>query len=79
MNVTLKEIVKDNLVYFHSYRAGFFYYTVNFEKRTFQFPIDREDIGQATLNSNDKAIIYMRWIRKAMESGQFIEIETSES
>lgn len=72
---SLKEIVKDNKVYFSSYRAGFFYYTVRVGLKTFQFTVDREDIGDATLSASDKAMYFMRWIRKAIDSNQFILIE----
>jgi hypothetical protein len=73
-NFNLKDIVKDNTVHFNSYRAGFFYYIVKVDNTIYQFPIDREDIGQATLLATDKAIVYMRWIRKAIENGQFLKI-----
>lgn len=71
---TLKEIVKDNRVYFYSYRAGFFYYRVTINNKVYQFTVDREDIGDATLMSSDKAMFFMRWIRKAIEGNQFILI-----
>lgn len=71
---TLKEIVKDNTVYFDSYRAGFFYYRVTINNKVYQFTVDREDIGDATLMSSDKAMFFMRWIRKAIEGNQFILI-----
>lgn len=71
---TLKEIVKDNTVYFDSYRAGFFYYHVTVNNKIYQFTVDREDIGDATLKANDKALYFMRWIRKAIEGNQFILI-----
>lgn len=75
-NLNLKDIVKDKFVHFNLYRAGFFYYTVEVDGITYQFPVDREDIGQATLLVQDKAIVYMRWIRKAINSGQFIKIKS---
>jgi len=70
----LKDIVKNNFVHFNSYRTGFFHYIVKVNNIIYQFPIDREDIGQATLLATDKAIMYMRWIRKAIENGQFVKI-----
>jgi hypothetical protein len=81
MNIT--ELVKGNKVKFDSYRAGFFYYTVGYMPRvgmitryeTYQFPIPIEDIGNATLLAEDKAITFMRWIRKAMEDNTLIKIK----
>jgi hypothetical protein len=72
----IKEFVfKDNFVFFDSFRAGIFYYTI-YKKDSdisylFQVPI--EDIGGATLLAEDKAVTYMRWIRKAIENGTFIK------
>lgn len=73
--LNLTKIVKDNSVHFDSYRSGFFYYTVNVDENVYRFPIEANDIGQATLMKSDKAIIYMRWIRKAIDGHQFIKIK----
>jgi len=73
-NLKIKDIIKDNTVHFNSYRAGFFYYTIEVDGVVYQFPVDKEDIGQATLLAKDKAIVYMRWIRKARDNGQFVKI-----
>ncbi len=35
-----------------------------------------DEIGQATLMRQDKAITFMRWIRKAIDGGTFINIKT---
>ena len=76
--MNIKDLVKDNYVTFDSYRQGTFYYRiaylvkgVNVEQEVpygteFIFPVPIDDIGTATLLSKDKAITYMRWIRKAM-------------
>lgn len=81
---TLKEIVKDNYVSFDSYRQGHFYYNtgpvLDIETKEYviyQFPIPIEDIGTAAMKSNDKAITYMRWVRKAMDGNMLIEIDRS--
>lgn len=37
------------------------------------FPVPIEDIGSATLLAEDKAITFMRWIRKAIEDKTFIK------
>ncbi len=36
------------------------------------FPVPIEDIGDATFNSTEKAILFMRYIRKAQEEGSFV-------
>lgn len=102
--MTIKELIKDNRVYFDYYRQGIFYYTLmctssliiedgkelgeyyssfNILKDgktqeivkydLYQFPVPIEDIGTATLPSSDKAITFMRWIRKAMEDKTLIK------
>ena len=71
----LKDIVKDNKVHFDSYRAGFFYYNVNVGDNVYRFPVETNDIGQATLQSTDKAIYFMRWIKKSIENHQFVKVK----
>ena len=73
VNMSITFLVKDNYVHFDSYRQGFFYYRLNVGKSTYLFPIPEDDIGTATLKSMDKAITFMRWIRKAIEEKTFIE------
>lgn len=41
---------------------------------TYQFPVPLEDVGNATLLHRDKAITFMRWIRKAKEDGTLIKL-----
>lgn len=80
-NINIKDLVsKEHVVAFDSYRAGFFYYNVfNINKvpdgETYQFTIPVEDIGNATLMATDKAIIFMRWIRKAIQDNTLIKIK----
>lgn len=76
----LKEIVHNN-IHFDYYRAGIFYYTVTIGNEdwpagveTFRFPIPQDDIGDATMLKIDKGILYMRWIRKAIEDKIFIKV-----
>ena len=83
---TLKDLVKTgNVVTFDSYRQGHFYYNVahctqeqlmnsDTAVTIYQFPVPIEDIGTATLLHTDKAITFMRWIRKAMTDGTFIKL-----
>jgi hypothetical protein len=78
MDITLGELVKGTKVRFDSYRAGFFYYNIVLWRDSsampgstvlhrYQFTVPAEDVGNATLLHEDKAITYMRWIRRALE------------
>ncbi len=67
----LLEIVKDNKVTFDFMREGIAYYNVIVDTTTYSFPVPLEDIGDATLLKEDKAIIFMRFIRKAIENDKF--------
>lgn len=74
----IKDIVKDNFVFFRKFRQGFFYYNIwvnrgTEEEERYIFPVPQSDIGDATLEHTDKAIIFMRYIRKALEEGTFIK------
>jgi len=82
----IKNLIKDNYVRFDSYRQGYFYY--NLEKivdnensqtgqsiEKYQFVVPIGDIGTATLLSQDKAITFMRWIRKAIQDNTLIKIQ----
>ena len=70
--MTIKQIIKDNYVQFSHYRAGHLYYNVKVEGEQFSFPVPLEDVGDATFLNQDKAIIMMRYIRKALETGSFV-------
>jgi hypothetical protein len=80
----IKDIIKDNFVTFVRYRQGYFYYKIWVKRpldspestqpllRAYSFPVPLSDIGDATLEEHDKAIIFMRYIRKAIEDKTFI-------
>ena len=70
----IKKIVKDNEVRFDRYRQGIVYYSVRVpaENSEYTFPVDLKDIGDATLLARDKAIVFMRYIRKALDDGTFV-------
>lgn len=71
---TVSELVKDNnRVHFAFYRSGFFYYIIATANHIYEFPVPIEDIGNATLHDHDKAITFMRWIRKSIEDGTIQE------
>lgn len=79
---TITQIIKDNFVRFVSLRAtldGNDYWAtyeigdlVNEAVNCYQFTVPLSDIGTGTLKATDKAIYYMRWIRKAMDKGEFV-------
>ena len=75
--MNIKEIVKDNTVRFQRYRQNPMYYvvTVPEEELEYSFPVPLDDVGDATLNAEEKAITYMRYIRKAIEEGAFVKAE----
>ena len=72
MSLSIKQIVKDNQVSFSHYRAGHLYYEVSVDQDKYSFPVPIEDIGDATFLNYDKAIIMMRYIRKALTEGTFV-------
>lgn len=61
MNIT--QIVKNKNVHFVHFREGHFLYETD---DGFQFPIPLVDVGKATLPAEEKAIYFMRWIRRQM-------------
>ena len=71
--MNIKDIVKDNVVSFVKYRQGVAYYRVAVrEDGDYVFPVPLDDIGDATLLATDKAIVFMRYIRKGLEEGTFV-------
>jgi hypothetical protein len=65
--MNIKDIVKGQKAHFVFYRdRSLFYETDN----GFQFPVPIDDAGSATLNSEEKAILLMRYIRKHLERTQ---------
>lgn len=62
--MTLKEMVKNKTAKFVYYRDKELWYET---EDGFLFPIPIADAGTATFNATDKAIFFMRWIRKYIE------------
>jgi len=63
---TLKEMVVDNKkVKFIFYRERELWYET---ETGFQFPVPIDDIGNAIFLAEDKALLFMRYIRKHLES-----------
>lgn len=62
MQIDIKRAVINNRkVLFNYYRDGSLWYTTEF---TELFPVPIEDIGNATFNKEEKAILLMRYMRK---------------
>ena len=60
--LSIKDMVKDGKkVRFSYYRAGELWYTT---EDGFNFPVPISDTGEATFMNEDKAILFMRYIRK---------------
>jgi hypothetical protein len=73
----LTEIVKGTTSVFSHAIAGVLYYVVEANGTKYQFPIDmndKNDVGTATFLNEEKTIFFMRYIRKAMDNNEFIEI-----
>ena len=83
MEITLKELVTNGTRAIFSYAcAGVLYYTVVVCKADgdyeYQFPVDmnnKEDVGTTAFVGAYKAITLMRYIRKAIESGNLIRVK----
>lgn len=67
----VKELVRSGkFAEFDFFRAGIFYYKVYYQQGVwYNFCVPMNDIGTATLNAREKAIMMMRWIRKSKEEG----------
>lgn len=62
---TLKDMVTDNKqVTFEKYHDGSLWYIT---ECGFQFPVPINDTGSAVFLKKDKAMLFMRWIRKHIE------------
>jgi len=63
---SIKDMVKAGaLVHFAFYRKGNLYYTTDCG---FVFPVPVSDTGDADFLAKDKAILFMRYIRKELEA-----------
>lgn len=70
-------VQNNNTVRFDFYRAGSLYYIVKDTDggNSFRFPVPISDTGDASFNAEDKAILFMRYIRKAIEEKTLEEVE----
>lgn len=60
----IKDLVKDKQVHFSFYREHELWYKTDCG---FEFPVPIEDVGNAIFLRDDKAILFMRYIRKHLE------------
>jgi hypothetical protein len=77
---TLKEVVSDRerLANFSHYIDGSMYYIVEVDGTVYQFPVnvsDENDDGTVVFYRDIRAITLMKYIRKAMDSGEFLLIK----
>jgi hypothetical protein len=64
--MNIKDMVKDNKkVHFQFFRDGDLFYQT---ECGFLFPVPINDLGNATASKEDKAILFMRYIRKHMKT-----------
>lgn len=68
---SIKEMVKDKVVRFKFYRDKELVYQT---EDGFEFSVPIEDAGTGIFKAEDKAILFMRWIRKAMEQREEWEV-----
>ena len=64
---TIKELVKDNYVNFKFYSDGELWYITDCG---FEFPVpvdNKEEVGNATFMAREKALLYMRYMRKHLK------------
>jgi hypothetical protein len=60
---TLKDRVRGTVTFTHYFDGSLWYKTED----GFSFPVPVSDIGTATFLASDKAMLFMRYIRKHME------------
>lgn len=62
--MNIKEMVKDKTVKFLFYKEGELWYTT---ECGFEFPVPISDTGTGMFGPEDKALLFMRWIRKQVK------------
>lgn len=78
MDIKITDIVKGTTAVFDFYRAGKLYYTVETDTAIYKFGIpvtDEQEIGNATFNREEKALLLTRYIRKAIESDELSVVQ----
>lgn len=78
--IKIKDLVKDGrIAHFSHAISGVLYYRITLDdNREYQFCIDmndKDDVGTATFNSEEKAIHLMRYLNKSKSSGDLVKIK----
>ena len=68
----IKDIVKNQRARFVFYRDRTLWYQTD---NGFEFPVPLDDVGGATFNADEKAILMMRYIRKHLANIESARIE----
>jgi hypothetical protein len=63
--ISIKEMVENKSVKFQYFREGELWYST---EDGFKFPVPITDVGTGVFNAEDRAILFMRWIRKQREA-----------
>lgn len=66
--VNIKDLVKNTYCHFAYLRCGQAYYTLHQGGFMYTFPVEISDLGNATINTQEKGMTMMRYIRKAIEA-----------
>lgn len=67
--MNIKEMVKNNTVHFNYFKDGEFWYELEYDGgKKFIFPVPLGDIGNASMNRDDNALYFMRYIRKHLKA-----------
>jgi hypothetical protein len=75
--MNIKDMVSgDKKVHFKYYRKGNLYYAT---ESGFIFPVPVEDCGDATFLPEDRAMLFMRYIRKELEAQKAEPLESEDS
>lgn len=63
--MNIKDMVKDNKkVFFIRYQNKELWYKT---ENGFEFPVPIDDTGEASFSAEDKALLFMRWIKKHLD------------
>ena len=67
----------NNMAHFSHYCGGNLYYTIEVDDNTYMFDIntDPNEVGVAVFSDEMKAITLMRYIKKCIDSEEFIKIK----
>lgn len=85
MNIpSIKDLVKDNNVIIQRFKSGNLFYRLIYStglddeevKYCYEFPVPIEDVGEAEMKNQDKAIYFMRYIKRAITDNTFLLIWT---